>query len=158
MPRPVSTNLILRDGVVGTGESHRRPFFAQENSGHDFLAVAVSHALPPLPHVVAEALSYVTHAQDVHVREWTFMSPDTVRERHNALGFTAFAFRYAGMGHVECLGYCPTCDVTFQFSDGGSNDYDRKENHERAKTMSIADKRAHLVDLEQHIWLHEVYG
>lgn len=143
----LASNPILRRGVVGEGTSHERPFFAQAESGQPFSATPYRHDLPALPRVVADALSFVPADREIHVGPWTFVSPNGVCERRRSLGFAAFAHRYAGMGHVDCLGYCPERDVVFQFLDGGANGYDREANATRAAAMTADDMCARAVDL-----------
>ena len=145
----LASNPILRDGRLGAGKAHERAFFAQQVTHELFSAHPIDHTLPALPRVVASALSCVSCDREVHLGPWTFLSPEGVRERHAALGFPMFAHKYAGMGHITCLGYCPERDVVFKYLDGGANGFERIENAKRARAFTVHDMCARQIDLDK---------
>lgn len=46
------------------------------------------------------------------------------------------ATRYIGMGHFHMLGFFPETSQFFRVHEGGSNCYDRYDNHKRVKSMT----------------------
>jgi hypothetical protein len=146
----LASNPILCRGRVGAGQSRERPFFSQASTLERFSVNPIDHGqLPPLPVFVADALSFVNRDREIHLGPWTIWSVDDVRERYATLGFSAFAHRYAGMGHVMCLGYCAEHDVVFQFLDGGANGFDRIANEKRACALSAQDMYNKRIDFDQ---------
>lgn len=66
---------------------------------------------------------------EVYVGPWTYMSLDEINARMKQKSGHAFcdiAYRYAGMGHIECLAIDKNMGHFFLHHQGGSNDWDRK--------------------------------
>ena len=131
------------------------PFFA---AGEAKLVLPVVEARPAndaLPPCLREI--YRRYSSDTEFAHGpvVFLSEAEILERkaaHEAAGqsrMVDLAVKYVGMGHVEVLSYDPVTETFYPGLDGGSNGFDRANNHRRrlARDVDAIEREADLARL-----------
>lgn len=108
-----------------------RPFFMQVPIDRpEPLPEPLADVPDCLPDVVRELYATYGRNYEWYIDDLTIPSLRFVEESRHPR-FMDFAFRYAGMGHVEVYFVDKETKRAYRRTDGGANGFERKDNHQR---------------------------
>ena len=87
-----------------------------------------------LPEIIKQFYrDFSSSTQEIYLNNWTLFSLDNIlnmSKEYHLVGVPTIdlGFTYMGMGHVHVAFYHPKFDTILFRMDGGSNDWDRKDN------------------------------
>jgi hypothetical protein len=90
---------------------------------------------------------------EFHSEKWKIMNLNEIKERYKQnlkkeqRRVVPFAYTYLGMGHIHVMAFNPVENHVFLYVDGGANDWDRRDNHNRMLSMTSVETEAQRCSL-----------